>query len=428
MYWQLCCGCDGVGCEEVTGTWETISGTWTGSGSTWDCTSAGVLMFTPAAGLSSDDRMWWSGRLPPADGGYIFDAVDEDNCHRVKRLSGFPNKLVFQEVSGGVVTDIETRRFYEADSFFDWIEIGKYLHLTTPNWFFPADSYTKKGGNKFGLFYEGASSGHFELENPGILPIGRSLCAESWINPAVPTISDFESGNYLSLFARNNGIRVYDSRDNNSWGADSGGSITAELNVSGFTFDPDFDCVSSDPCPCTEEDFSAAMFGPHELKNDFLYTAFTSTNRFLRASPDSIDCIGYIGASQFRWRMFFQEVPSTGYPEQVSGLYICNANGLNGVGYGQTAPGEVKSPILDLPAEIFKLVYVFTISSTFVGTTFTGHRVWYYESDPITLADMHPGNSVTMSRSDDFIVNPSDYVPPGTWSGGNSVTIYFNGP
>lgn len=428
-----CCESDTYGpCDNVIGSWDVISGSWTSVSSGWRNDSPGIIMFTPSSGVDSGDKVWWRGSFVSADAGYIFDAIDEDNCHRIKAVQAAvsPYVYVLQDVTAGVVTDLEEFLIFPSSSPLDFLEVGSYFHVPgasyTANIFCPRDgSYAKKGGNKFGLFYEGSGANPIfsVLDGVGDLRYGRHSCFSGKIDTGSP---DSDPSSRYSLFPRNNGIRVYNSFFSGGTGTDPGGKVTAELNVSGFTLSDDYECTSvTDPCTCDDDEFAERFFGPFELAN-YISSAFTTEYRALlipmhNGSPSVNDCRNRISGTEIRWSGAVN-ANNGGF---LNGLYITNAQGFSGEGYGV----DDSDVFDDLPAEIFKLTYFFILNSDPLATSGPpGQLIWRFESPAMTLAEMMPGQSKTLNRVSQAINNPSRWYSPGTWSGGDQVTIYFEGP
>lgn len=439
------CGCCGdASCEEVTGSWSALSGTWEAAppGSGFDgfrCTSgSGTYLFTPTSGISPGDRWWWSCSHPGEGGGFIFDAIDVDNCHRLICTSNpatgsDPYVYMLQDVTAGVVTDIEEVLAYQSGStnFCSFTDAGSYLHLAhsynapviySVNSFVPSDgSFSRKGGNLFGL-YCFDSTPTFYIVQSGVPMIGRSACYTAGrVDPGSP---DDNTIDYRSYFARNNQIRVHNSLASGV-GSDPGGSVTAELNVTGFSLDPGYACTSvTSPCPCDEAGMYEKFFGPYELSNMTESIGGTEYRmRFGISELHSISqCRNRIDGTEYRWSI-------VGGAGVGAGLVITNPLGLTAggagiAGYGINGDGSFQ----ELPPGIFKLTYYHGILSRQSSSSTIATVLWTYEKEDVSLADMRPGSSIVMPRTSVTTTGLVPFQPFGTWSGGDQVTIHFDGP
>ena len=190
-------------CGGVTGTWTVESGTWSQSTSGSPptqyktcTTSSGLLMFSPTSGFVSGDRCsaqcnFSFGSMTNGMIAVIFDAIDADNCHRIRiTKTGSVLKMALESVTGGAATVLwESPYDFAGKGWLAITEIGAYVLDVSDNVYFPFDgSYTKKGGGKFGLLVDGDGSG---VQFQSFQFFGQNTCVSPYFETCSGTYGDF---------------------------------------------------------------------------------------------------------------------------------------------------------------------------------------------------------------------------------------------
>ncbi|GAA4442076.1 hypothetical protein [Bremerella cremea] len=199
-----CCYTPNKPCVSVTGSWAAASGTWSPVVGGAKCTSPGAFLYSPASGLDSGDRQGMQLQITGSDAfiaGWIFDADDEANCHRLKitKTSSDVTAELEQVTSGSAVTldawDMPQLAAFSGFSaasaeYANYVTLSAILDsslnaITGWGCGFPRDgSYQKRGGPKLGFFAESFDGGSLTMVrypagslSPHDGYYGRNTCA-----------------------------------------------------------------------------------------------------------------------------------------------------------------------------------------------------------------------------------------------------------
>lgn len=395
-----CCNCyTPKSCGANPGAWNTVSGTWSTGTTNYQyatcSTSSGQIMYTPTSGIEPGDRVsvrsTLSGGASNAVYGFIFDAIDDANYHRIRFTvtGGNVEAIALEKVTAGTVAVIDERvhSFGTPGSLGEvtFSERGAYVYSGNPLFLFlpRTGDYAKLGGTKFGLFvdsHDGASIGFQSTSEPGFFTayfFGQNTCGGA--HEFTPCVHENFNEPVNAWLARQ-GISV--------------SQVSTEIAVNSFAPNDSTWYRSCKPqgtydqawwFPTTVLDYQAPGFGTGEVYALVKDAPFINGGGFM-------DCCE-----------FFYEHPAC-YSQTDEGDTVANSQKLffHTVGITNAATWlneEGTYPLgreYDLPQKMWRVRFHRVTNWQAGGGSFgePGYLNQTWKSDPVSLVDMEPGKTV----------------------------------
>lgn len=371
-------------CGDIEGVWSDPSGTWSeyaGVPYQRTCTtSAGVTMYAPSSGFAAGDRcsvaatINW-GTATNAVVGFIFDAIDADNCHRFRiTKTGSEIKMALEAVAGGSATLVwESPYNFSGRTYFQIIDIGAYVVETGEGYSYGAvhfphsGDFARKGGGKFGLFVDSQDGSGVTFTAPSVTFFGQNTCFE----PSFVTCGDSATIDWLTK----NGI--------------TSSQLSIDVDFSGFTPNEDAWYLHCDPTTTYDE----SWWFPTSVMDKNLGGPSLTVPKV--ESPTSDDWGSFSDDCRFGF------VSDTCYPI-ISGSPATNFGKFfeyrASIHPGWLYAGDVFVPpsIYNVNAKLWRMHVNRIVNwKNAFGNSVTAH--YSYVSDLLSLTDMDVGKTVSIS-------------------------------